>query len=65
MIIGAFSQEPDDWRTAAGVIRSGLIAEDLDALVTARYGFEDVKDALTLVTTEPTFRVMVEPPAAE
>jgi len=65
MIIGAFSQEPDDWRTAAGVIRSGIIADDLDALVTARYTFEDVKDALTLVTTEPTFRVMVEPPAAD
>lgn len=65
MIIGAFSQEPDDWRTAAGLIRSGVIARDLDALVTATYDFDNVKDALTLVTTEPTFRVMVEPPAAD
>jgi L-iditol 2-dehydrogenase len=65
MIVGSFSQEPDDWRTAAGLIRSGVIADDLDALVTARYGFEDVADALTLVTTEPTFRVMVEPPGTD
>lgn len=64
-IIGAFSQEAEDWRTAAGIIRSGIIADDLDALVTAKYGFDGVKEALHLVTSEPTFRVFVEPPPAD
>ncbi len=63
-IVGAFSQEPADWKLGAAYIRSGLIAADLDALVTARFGFDRVTEALTLVTTEPTFRVFVEPPAA-
>ncbi|HEX5630362.1 MAG TPA: alcohol dehydrogenase catalytic domain-containing protein [Acidimicrobiia bacterium] len=63
-IVGAFSQEPADWKLGAAYVRSGLIAADLDALVTARFGFDRVTEALTLVTTEPTFRVFVEPPAA-
>ncbi len=63
-IVGAFSQEPADWKLGAAYIRSGLIAADLDALVTAHFGFDRVTEALTLVTTEPTFRVFVEPPAA-
>lgn len=62
-IVGAFSQEPADWRLGSAHIRSGLIAADLDPLVTAKYGFDQVNEALTLVTTKPTFRVFVEPPA--
>lgn len=64
-IVGAFSQEPADWQLGSAYIRSGIIAADLDSLVTARFGFDAVKDALTLVTTEPTFRVFVEPPPAD
>lgn len=64
-IVGAFSQEPEDWKLGSAYIRSGIIADDLDALVTAKYTFDTVVDALTLVTTEPTFRVFVEPPAPE
>ncbi len=62
-IVGAFSQEPADWKLGAAYIRSGLIAADLDAMVTAKFGFDQVTDALKLVTTKPTFRVFVEPPA--
>ncbi len=60
-IVGAFSQEPADWRKGSAVIRSGMIADQLDALVTARYPFSQVEDALRLVTSEPTYRVFVEP----
>ncbi len=60
-IVGAFSQEPEDWRYGSALIRSGLIAADLDKLVTATFPFDQVGDALTLVTTEPTYRVFVEP----
>lgn len=64
-IVGAFSQEPADWQLGAAYIRSGLIAADLDSLVTATYGFDTVTEALQLVTSEPTFRVFVEPPPAD
>ncbi|MCB2222839.1 MAG: alcohol dehydrogenase catalytic domain-containing protein [Actinobacteria bacterium] len=60
-IVGAFSQEPADWRTGSAHIRSGVIADALDALVTAEYPFSQVEDALKLVTSEPTYRVFVEP----
>jgi len=60
-IVGAFSQEPADWKLGSAYIRSGVIAADLDRLVTAQYPFEKVGDALELVTTEPTYRVFVEP----
>lgn len=63
-IVGSFSQEPADWRLGSAYIRSGLIAADLDAMVTATFGIDQVAEALTLVTTKPTFRVFVEPPAA-
>lgn len=62
-IVGAFSQEPEDWKLGSAYIRSGLIAADLDRLITASYGIDQVNEALTLVTTQPTFRVFVEPPA--
>jgi threonine dehydrogenase-like Zn-dependent dehydrogenase len=61
-IVGAYSQEPEDWRLASSLIRSGLIAEDLDGLITATFDFDTIVEALTLVTSEPTFRVFVEPP---
>jgi len=60
-IVGAFSQEPEDWKMGSAYIRSGLIAEDLDKLVTAKYPFERISDALRLVITDPTYRVFVEP----
>jgi L-iditol 2-dehydrogenase len=64
-INGAFSQEPADWKLGSSYLRSGLIDDQLEALITARYDMADVADALRLVTTEPTYRVMVKPPSAD
>lgn len=64
-IVGAYSQEPIDWSIGSAHIRSGLIAKDLDSLITSKYDFDNAKDALTLVTTEPTFRVFVIPPTPD
>jgi 2-desacetyl-2-hydroxyethyl bacteriochlorophyllide A dehydrogenase len=58
-LIGVYSHEPEDWRTAAGLIRSGAIAADLDRLVTARYQLDDVGEAFRHVATTPTYRVLV------
>jgi len=58
-IVGVYSHEPDDWRTATGFIRSGAVARDLDALVTARFALRDVGGAFTLATTKPVYRVVV------
>lgn len=58
-VIGVYSQEPEDWRTAAGLLRSGVLGPDLDRLVTGRYGLDTVADALTLATTSPVYRVLV------
>ncbi len=58
-IIGVYSQEPEDWRTAAGLLASGALAADLDALVTARYGLTDVADAMELAASQPVYRVLV------
>ena len=58
-IIGVFSQEPEDWRTAAGLLESGALAADLDRLVTARYRLDEVADALTLAASQPVYRVLV------
>lgn len=58
-IIGVYSQEPEDWHTAAGVLRSGVLGADLDRLVTARYALADVSDAMQLATTSPVYRVLV------
>ena len=60
-IIGVFSHEPADWRTAAGLLASGALADDLDRLVTARYRLDEVADALTLAVSQPVYRVMVGP----
>ena len=59
-IVGVYSQEPEDWMRAAAVIRSGVIADDLDRLVTARFPLSRTFEALTLVTSRPTYRVFVE-----
>ena len=59
-IVGAFNQEPEDWRQTSALLRSGVIAGDLDRLVTARYPFSKVGDALSHVITEPTYRIFVE-----
>jgi len=64
-IVGAFSQEPEDWRLSAALIRSGALADDLGAMITASFGFDSVLGAMTLVTTQPTFRVFVKPPERE
>ena len=58
-IIGVFSHEPADWRTAAGLLESGALASDLDRLVTARYGLDEVAAALALAVSQPVYRVMV------
>lgn len=60
-IVGSFSQEAEDWSHGAALIKSGLIAEELDSLVSATFPFEQIGDALHLVTSEPTYRVFVEP----
>ena len=59
-IVGAYNQEPQDWRHTASIIRSGTIAEQLDRLITARYPLSELGDALTLVTSQPTYRVFVD-----
>jgi 2-desacetyl-2-hydroxyethyl bacteriochlorophyllide A dehydrogenase len=58
-IVGVYSQEPEDWRTAAGLLASGVLAADLDALVTARYKLAEVGDALALAAGSPVYRVLV------
>ena len=59
-IVGVFNQEPEDWKRAAAIIRSGVIGDDLDRLVTARFPLSMVDEALALVTSRPTYRVFVE-----
>jgi len=58
-IVGVYSQEPEDWRTAAGLVASGTLSADLDRLVTARYDLADVADALALAAGSPVYRVLV------
>ena len=58
-IIGVLAQEFEDWRTAAGLLRSGALGADLDRLVTARYGLAEVADAMALAASEPVYRVLV------
>jgi threonine dehydrogenase-like Zn-dependent dehydrogenase len=58
-VVGVLNQEPEDWRTAAGLISAGTIAADLDALVTARFGLADVSAAFEHATGNPVFRVLV------
>ncbi len=58
-VLGVFSQEPEDWRTAAGWLRSGRLGPELDALVTARFELSGVADALALAASSPVYRVLV------
>ncbi len=58
-IIGVYSQEPSDWRAAAGLLGSGVLETDLDRLVTARYRLADVADAMELAASTPVYRVLV------
>jgi threonine dehydrogenase-like Zn-dependent dehydrogenase len=58
-IIGVYSHEPHDWRTAAGLIRSGAVAADLDSLITATYSLDAVFDAFKLANEKPVYRVLV------
>lgn len=61
-LIGVYSHEPQDWQEAAGLIASGTLAADLDALVTARFALDQVAQALKLAATTPVFRVLVGGP---
>jgi L-iditol 2-dehydrogenase len=58
-IVGVYSQEPQDWIASAAYIRSGIIAADLDVLVTAQFDLADVTKAFELATTTPVYRVLV------
>jgi threonine dehydrogenase-like Zn-dependent dehydrogenase len=56
---GVCNHEPEDWRTATSWIRAGVLAADLDALVSASFALDAVRDALVLATTTPVYRVLV------
>jgi L-iditol 2-dehydrogenase len=58
-LIGVYSQEPQDWRTAASFIASGALAADLEELVTARFALGDVEEAFRLASSTPVYRVLV------
>ncbi|HEY6378652.1 MAG TPA: alcohol dehydrogenase catalytic domain-containing protein [Candidatus Dormibacteraeota bacterium] len=58
-VVGVYSHEPRDWHVAAALIRSGVLAADLDALVTARFGLDGVGEALALAASAPVYRVLV------
>jgi threonine dehydrogenase-like Zn-dependent dehydrogenase len=58
-VIGVVNQEPEDWRTASGLLASGVLAADLDRLVTARFTLNNVLDAFSLAATQPVYRVLV------
>lgn len=58
-IVGVYSQEPEDWATAGGLLQSGALGLDLERLVTARYGLDDVGKAFQLAATSPVYRVLV------
>ena len=58
-IVGVFSHEPEDWRTSAGLLQSGALADDLDRLVTARFGLSEVAAAMDLTVSQPVYRVLV------
>lgn len=58
-IIGVHSHEPEDWRAAAGLLSSGVLAADLEALVTARFSLGQVTEGFRLADSEPVYRVIV------
>lgn len=61
-ILGSYSHEPEDWRTATGWIASGRLAAELDALVSARYSLDEVAAALRTVAESSVYRVLVGSP---
>ncbi|MEU1806337.1 zinc-binding dehydrogenase [Streptomyces sp. NPDC019937] len=60
-VTGSFSHEPDDWRTAAELLRGGSLSPRLERLVTARYGLDEVEKALQQAAETPVYRVVVTP----
>ena len=60
-IVGVYNQEPEDWKQTSTILRSGLLARELDRLITGKYPLSRVDEALHLVVSEPTYRVFVEP----
>ena len=61
-IIGVHSHEPEDWRAAAGLLQSRVLAADLEALVTARFSLEQAIEGFRLADSEPVYRVIVGGP---
>jgi len=59
-VVGIFNQEPQDWRRASALIRSGVLSDPLEGLISARYPMAQIDQALALVTSLPTYRVFVE-----
>ncbi|MFH8370249.1 zinc-binding dehydrogenase [Streptomyces sp. NPDC018031] len=60
-VTGSYSQEPEDWRTAAALLRGGTLTPYLERLVTARYPLDDVEQALARTAETPVYRVVVTP----
>ncbi len=60
-VVGVYNQEPEDWTETSSILRSGLLARDLDSLVSDSYPLTRIEDALNRVVSEPTYRVFVEP----
>lgn len=58
-VVGVYSHEPEDWRAAAGLLRSGAVTADLERLVTARFRLGDVGPAMALAAGSPVYRVLV------
>jgi 2-desacetyl-2-hydroxyethyl bacteriochlorophyllide A dehydrogenase len=58
-IIGVHSHERKDWRAAAGLLSSGVLTADLQALVTARFSLGQVIEGFRLADSEPVYRVIV------
>ncbi len=60
-VVGVYNQEPEDWKDTSAILRSGLLASDLDRLITGSYPLNRVDEALDLVVSQPTYRVFIEP----
>ncbi|MFF8813505.1 zinc-dependent alcohol dehydrogenase [Streptomyces pactum] len=60
-VTGSYSQEPEDWRAAAELLRGGTLTRYLEPLVTARYPLDDVDQALARTAGTPVYRVVVTP----
>jgi threonine dehydrogenase-like Zn-dependent dehydrogenase len=58
-VIGVHSHEPEDWRVAAGLLASGVLAGELAPLVTARFSLADSLRGFELAAAQPVYRVLV------